>query len=299
MTTPTINIHVQQAGLHSTIQDLGRPGYQAQGIPIGGALDRHAAIQANYLVGNALHEPVLEITLLGPVLHFEQACQIAITGADLSPSVDGQPVSPYQTISLQAGASLRFGKAQSGCRTYLAIRGQWLTQKWLGSASRATQHPSLLTPDSLLQKNHLLRILSLPAIPTRLLPPRALPERQQTELLNVLPGPEFEHFERKDIAHFFAQSYTVTPQSNRMGYRLEPAVPDFVWPRENISSGIVPGTIQITNSGQAIVLLADAQTVGGYPRIANLDNDSLDQIAQLCPGEQLRFRLKTRTNKPD
>jgi len=285
-----ILIYVDQAGLQTTLQDLGRPGYQAQGIPLGGALDRRSAIQANYLVGNALTEPVLEITLLGPKLIFEQGAQIALTGADLSAELNGQPLPTYQTVAIQAGDILRFGKPRKGCRAYLAVGGAWIVQNWLGSASLATQQVKLLTPDSLLQKGQRIEIKFQQFIKPRMLRPDPLPKEEPT--LKLLPGPEFELFPNTYIAHFFAQSYTVSPSSNRMGYRLEPTIPDYSWPQENISSGIVPGTIQITNQGQAIVLMADAQTVGGYPRLANLSNDSLHHMAQLRPGDNLRFQLK-------
>lgn len=288
-----ITIHIAQAGLQTTIQDLGRPGYQAQGVPLSGALDRRSAIQANYLVGNALNEPLLEITLLGPKLNFEQGAQIALTGADLSATLEGQAIPTYQTIAVPAGTTLGFGKPQNGCRAYLAIGGQWKVKKWLGSASAATQQPELLTPDSILQKNSLFKVDVQQFIKPRMLQPEPLPIQDGHYILNVLPGPEFELFSRKTIASFFAQSYTITPNSNRMGYRLAPVIPGYFWPQENISSGIVPGTIQITNSGQPIVLLADAQTIGGYPRIATLSHDSLRHLAQLRPAERLRFQWKS------
>lgn len=292
-----ISLHIEHAGLQTSIQDLGRPGYQAQGIPIGGALDRRAAIQANYLVGNQLNEPLLEVTLLGPKITFEQAAQIALTGADLSAQLDGQDIPMYQTITVPAGAALRFGKPQSGCRAYLAVGGKWLVKKWLDSASLATQQAELLTPESLLKKKQRIDIRIQPFVKPRMLQPEPPKTKQDCFLLEVLPGPEFERFTRKDIAHFFAQSYTVTPSSNRMGYRLDPGLINYAWDQENISSGIVPGTIQITNNGQPIVLMADAQTIGGYPRIANLSNESISQMAQLRPGDKLRFRLKEKVTK--
>lgn len=292
-----ITIQAEQAGLYTSIQDLGRPGYQAQGIPIGGALDRRAAIQANYLVGNLLHEPLLEVTLLGPKLAFNQAVQIAITGADLSAQLDGHDFPMYQTIAVPAGGILRFGKPQSGCRAYLAVGGKWQVKKWLNSASLATQQSELLTPESLLKKDQQIDIRIQQFVKPRMLRPDLPKIEEECFRLEVLPGPEFERFTRKNIAHFFAQSYIVTPSSNRMGYRLEPGIINYAWDRENISSGIVPGTVQITNNGQPIVLMADAQTIGGYPRIANLSNESLSQMAQLRPGDKLRFQLKEKITK--
>lgn len=286
-----LNLHIIRSGLYTRIQDLGRPNYQSSGVPLGGALDRLAAIQANYLVENPLDNPVLEITLSGPKLHFSSACQLALTGADLSAQLNSIKLDRYQTIEVEPGDQLSFGKAQVGCRAYLAIRGRWQVKKWLGSASWATQHGEQLTPDSKLDAGNSLKI----KIPENIVP-RQLSAKHYRYLeddgpLDVLPGPEFDQFDRKTIARFFAQSYHLGPASNRMGCRLEPSLEGHYWPKENISSGIVPGTVQITNEGQAIVLLADAQTVGGYPRIVNLTEESLQRIAQLRPGAELRFCL--------
>lgn len=284
-------LNIIRSGLYTRIQDLGRPKYQSSGIPLGGALDRLAAIQANYLVGNAIDSPVFEITLLGPKILFSSACQIALTGADLSATSDGKMIPRYQTINVQAGDRLSFGKVTLGCRAYLAIRGKWMVKKWLESASWATQYGLKLTPDSKLEISDALKI----EVPDPILA-RKLPEQHYQYLLDqsplkVLPGPEFYEFDRKTIARFFAQTFQLGTNSNRMGSRLEPNLEDYQCPKENISSGIVPGTVQLTNEGQAIVLLADAQTIGGYPRIVNLTEESLHRIAQLRPGAALQFSL--------
>ncbi|MEM6378262.1 MAG: biotin-dependent carboxyltransferase family protein [Bacteroidota bacterium] len=286
-----LSVHIIRPGLYTTIQDLGRPNYQSSGIPLGGALDRKAAIQANYLVDNTLDEPVLEITLLGPKIKFSDRCQIALTGADLSAKLNDLPLSRYQTILVKAGDVLSFGHSKLGCRAYLAIRGKWKVQKWLGSASWATQHGIKLTPDSKPSAGKTLQIELPEHIAPRQLPKQHHQYLLETNPLKVLPGPEFSSFDRKTIARFFSQSFQLGTASNRMGCRLEPALEDHTWPQENISSGIVPGTVQITNEGQAIVLLADAQTIGGYPRIVNLTEESLQRIAQLKPGSSLRFQL--------
>lgn len=286
-----LNINIERTGLHTTIQDFGRPGYQSSGIPLGGALDRRAAIQANYLVDNPLDTPVLEITLLGPQLNFPGDCQLALTGADLSAKLNGQFISRYKTIGVKTGDHLSFGKANLGCRTYLAIRGKWIVKEWLGSASWATQHGIKLTPDSKLALGGTIQIEIPENITARQLPVQHFSYLTDSSPLNVLPGPEFFDFDRKTIARFFAQTYQLGTASNRMGCRLEPALEGYAWPKENISSGIVPGTVQMTNEGQAIVLLADAQTIGGYPRIVNLTEESLQRIAQLKPGAKLRFKL--------
>ncbi len=280
-------LHFLKAGLWTTVQDQGRIGHQAFGVPVGGAMDQTAAQLANWLVGNATESPVLEITLLGPTVQINQAVQIAITGANLSPTVSGTSIPMYETVTIDKGSVLKFGKIQNGCRAYLAVGGKWSIQKWLDSASAATTSSATLTPNSLINKDSILTISPTSFIEKRTVP---TPSDYATSIVvNVLPGPEFNNFSSHTIAHFFSQSYKVANDSNRMGYRLLGADLHFESKQEVISSGIVLGTIQISNAGQPILLLRDAQTTGGYPRIAIVAPKDLDRLAQLKPGEKVRF----------
>ncbi len=283
----SITLHFLKAGLWTTIQDQGRIGHQASGVPVSGAMDQTAAPLANWLVGNAKEDPVLEITLLGPTIQINQAVQIAITGANLSPTVNGIPVPMYETISVESGALLKFGKIQSGCRAYLAIGGKWEIQKWLTSGSAATTYTTTLTPDSIIKKGSELTIQTTSFIEKRSIP--TPPDYTTSIVVDVLPGPEFHHFSSYMIAHFFSQTYTIANDSNRMGYRLLGKELFSESKQEVISSGIVLGTIQISNAGQPILLMRDAQTTGGYPRIAVVLPEELNRLAQLKPGEKVRF----------
>ena len=280
-------LHFLKAGLWTTVQDQGRIGHQASGVPVSGAMDQDAAQLANWLVGNDKNNPVIEITLLGPSIQINQAVQIAITGANLSPKVDNVPIPMYETVAIEKGAILKFGRIQNGCRSYLAIGGQWIIQKWLTSASAATTSTAKLTPDSLIKKDSLLTIQATPFIEKRSTP--APPDYESAIVVKVLSGPEFSHFSSQTIAHFFSQTYTIANDSNRMGYRLLGKELSFDSKQEVISSGIVLGTIQISNAGQPILLMRDAQTTGGYPRIAVVLPEELDRLAQLKPGEKIRF----------
>ena len=282
-------LHIRHPGLYTTLQDLGRSGYQSYGVPVGGALDRASAALANQLVGNAAHEPVLEITLQGPKLTITGDAQIALTGADLSPTLNGKPVPRYESIRASRGSELRFGRPASGCRAYLAVRGRWLVQRWLGSVSPPPYQAEQLTPDSVLKKGSVVKIEHQGFLPKRIYPEYGRPDYQPLQRVQLLPGPEFEQFDQGFIVWFVSKGHRVSADSNRMGYRLETQPEAFVWEEELISSAVLPGTVQITHSGQAIVLLADAQTTGGYPRLGVVPEHGLGRLAQVRPGEVVWF----------
>lgn len=284
-----VKIHCLKSGLLTLVQDMGRSGHQAFGLPVGGALDRSAARQANYLVGQTEDVPVLEITLQGPEIRFEGDLQIAITGADLSATIDGRPAARYQTINVLEGQILSFGRARSGCRAYLAIRGDWQVRKWLGSAGGLQLGKAYWPPGSRLEKGMELSILPKPTLETRWISLKERPYHAHQITVRVAPGPEYSWFSEAAVRYFKTHAFTVGPDSNRMGYRLREQLPDFKIDRELISSGIVPGTVQVLPSGSPVILLADAQTSGGYPRIANVLSRDLDDLAQLLPGDKVRF----------
>ena len=286
------NWHFVKPGLHTLVQDAGRIGHQESGVPTGGVMDRSSAKIANVLVGNPPDHPVLEITLIGPHVDIEGSCQIALTGAQLTPTLNGEPLPLYETIDIPTGSSLRFGKCQTGCRAYLAIRGEWMVQAWLESKSAASFNAKILTPQSVFDKGALLKIETGQPIAKKTFDQSLLPKlHREPQVIRVLPGPEFDYFSRIAIAHFFGQTFRLSPQSNRMGYRLDPGIRDYDPPHELISSGTVPGTVQITNSGQPIILMTDAQTSGGYFRLVNVISCDMDLLAQLKPGDTLRFEL--------
>ena len=290
--TQEITLHFRKAGLQTTVQDLGRPGYQAQGVPAGGALDQTAARVANWLVGNAPGEPVLEITYAGPELTISGACQLALTGADLGARLNGQPVPRYQTVPVAAGATLTFGRLVAGCRAYLAVGGAWQVRTWLGSRG-ALLAAAAATPDGLIGKGSRVRLQAQTFIVPRTAPAGLVPPLPTHLRVRVLPGPEFGEFSALSIGYFFSRDYQLTPAASRMGYRLRGPAPTELRPpgRELISSGIVPGTVQITSAGQPVLLLADAQTTGGYCRLATVIGADLDAVAQLKPGDTLAFTL--------
>jgi antagonist of KipI len=275
------------------IQDAGRHGTQKYGVPVGGALDKMAHQTANWLVGNPLNTPVLEITMMGPKIEIEGDCQIAITGANISPMINNLSVPRNETLDVNNQSIISFGKLVQGCRAYLAIGGQWKINKWLGSGSAAIFSGKELVPGGMLQKNQQIGIETHPFISKKTVADFENNYPLGEAIIRVLPGPEFHHFPREMIGQFFSTPFKISSDSNRMGYRLEQKLHLYQPKGEMISSGTIPGTIQITSSGQPIILLADAQTIGGYPRIANVISADMDNLAQLKPADQIRFQLVT------
>ncbi|MGI9544871.1 MAG: biotin-dependent carboxyltransferase family protein [Cyclobacteriaceae bacterium] len=285
-----IKLHFTKPGLQTLIVDKGRSGYQAWGVPVGGALDQTSAGMANWLVGNSLSTPLLEITLMGPTIEVEGEGQMALAGADLSPQIDDKEISMYETIDLQSGMKLSFGAPKRGCRSYLAINGSWQVQPWLASYSALAYDSSGITADSTIKKNCTISIKPENDIAKKRILLNQIPEFPRPLVIRILPGPEYDSFSKDSLDQLLNQDFVVCRHSNRMGCRLTPEL-TIQSKDEMISSGIVPGTIQITPSGQPVVLLADAQTSGGYPRIANVITGDLDKLGQLKPGDKMRFEL--------
>jgi antagonist of KipI len=294
----TTTLHFIKAGMFTTIQDLGRAGHQDKGIPVGGALDRASAHLANSIAGNAESEPVLEITMKGPLVRFEGSCQIVITGADMKPTLSDEEIPQNVLVDVAHDAVLSFDKLRSGCRAYLAVRGKWQVEKWLGSASALTIAEADLVPGAVIKKGSLLHIVTLDHLEVGENEGKGVDAWPDELIVRVLAGPEFKSFSAEQIAFFFNTRFSLTSDSNRIGYRLEPLLPAYESPSELISSGIVPGVVQVTRQGQPIILMADAQTTGGYHRIANVIREDLDRLAQLKPGSSVRFEI-IKQRKPE
>ncbi len=287
-----IQLYIEKAGLQTSIQDLGRGGAQQYGVPLSGAMDQASAKRANELVGNHPNTPVLEMTLLGPRIHFRGNGQMAICGAGLSPKLNGKDVPNDRTLTFKDGDRLTFGKVIYGCRAYLAIAGKWNVHTWLGSCSASPFEASLLTPDSTPAVGDHIRIESKASVPIRKLSPPHWIQRLRMPFIKVFPGPEFEQCTREDLAYFFSHRYRIAAASNRMAYSLEEAQFATKHMPEMISSGVMPGTIQLPPSGKPLILMRDAQTVGGYPRILQVAEADIDLLAQYKPGDTVAFYLE-------
>ena len=293
-----VSLYFKTDGLRTVFQDLGRTGYQHLGVPAGGAMDRFSATIANRLVGNADDAVLLEATLMGPTIEIRGDCQIAVTGGDLSPMLDGRPVAMWETVKVVGAQRLSFGSRRSGCRCYLAIAGEFRLPSWLGSvsvspagANPATEYRSF--------KGETVEVVASPrASGKRIFPEVRRPaglmvsEGRAVEIkVQVLPGPEWDWFSAEQQEAFLGGCFEVLPSSSSMGLRLSGFLDQPLELPVMISSAVVPGVIQVTPSGQPILLMRDAQTTGGYPRIGVVCYEGLDEVAQLCPGDSIRFEL--------
>jgi len=292
----TDHVEVVAPGLLTTVQDLGRTGYARYGVPAAGALDAFAARAANRLVGNADHAPVLEITLAGPTLRFATPGAVfAVTGADLSSQLDGREVPGWTACVAPRGATLKFGKRRAGLRAYLAVapRG-FVVGPVLGSAATYLRGGFGGLAGRALKAGDGLPAGPAPAgreaLAGRALPPAARPPYRREPVVRVVLGPHAERFTDEALATLLAAAYTVGPASDRMGYRLHGPALARHEPADILSQGLPLGGIQVPGDGQPIVLLADHQTTGGYPLIATVSSADLPLLAQLAPGDRLRFR---------
>ncbi|WP_085524291.1 biotin-dependent carboxyltransferase family protein [Tuberibacillus sp. Marseille-P3662] len=301
-------ININKPGLLTSIQDLGRHGLQKYGVIMSGVMDQMSHRIANLLVGNEENEATIEMTLLGPTLQFEMDSLIAICGGDLSPTIDGEPVRLWRSIFIKKGSELRLGRCQSGCRAYLAVAGGYKISSVMGSQStylraeigglkgRALQtgdqihfgKPSNLSTqimDDL--KTHLgnQRFIETDwSVTSELIPIDKTPHP-----IRVMKGRQYHLFTRESQENLFSESFEITPQSDRMGYRLKGSKLHLESKGDMISEAVSFGTIQVPAEGQPIVLLADRQTTGGYPKIGQVATVDLPYMAQLKPGDKVSF----------
>jgi len=284
-------IEVIKPGLFTTIQDQGRRGYQADGVGISGAMDSLALAAGNLLVGTPEGAAGLEMTILGPTLRFTRETLFAVTGADLAPRLNGCPLATAHLAP--PGSILSFGGRRSGVRAYLAVAGgidvsvvmgsrsTYLLGRFGGLEGRPLKAQDRLPLGSPAQAS---KSLEGSVFPANLRPPY----RKNPRLRAVL-GPFQDFFSAEGLAAFLSEEYLITPNSDRMGYRLQGKAITRQKTGELITCGVANGTIQIPPNGQPIILLADRQTIGGYPVIATVIHADLPLVAQGAPGDPLRF----------
>ena len=302
-------VTVLHPGLMTTVQDAGRRGHLHEGVPLSGAMDRTALGDANRAAGNAIDAAALEVTLDGGELRVEHAGALAVAGADLGVTLDGQPVPCGIRVPHEAGGVVRFGARRHGARAYLAFDGGVNVAPVFGS--RATDLTSGLGgvsgrrlragdrvpvgtwgPPSAFAKATADRSGG----PDREVRGRAWPIPSGGARVRVLPGPHSDWFPRAALERLCRTRYEVTPESNRMGYRLRGAEP---LPRETgemISDATCVGSLQVPPSGQPILLLADRQVTGGYPIVATVITADLPVVGQLAPGDWIEFDACTRAD---
>jgi antagonist of KipI len=313
-----MSLVVMRAGPLSTIQDLGRQGYQAYGVPVGGAMDEFAARTANLLVGNAENTALIEVTLAGAEFRFERSCAIAVCGADLGAELSIRAVTADEELSenvilatvsenllkvplwrkiiVESGTFLRFKRTIQGCRAYVAVSGGFDIPEVLGSCSTylpgrfgGLEGRALRTGDR----------LKLGAGATRTLyheerwgiSHHMLPAYMDDPVIRVIRGRDWAQFDPDSQALFRTSDYEITASSNRMGYRLRGAPLIRTVQAELLSEPAAMGSIQVPADGMPIILMADRQPTGGYPIVGQAVSVDLPLLAQARPGSRLRFEL--------
>jgi biotin-dependent carboxylase-like uncharacterized protein len=278
----------------TTIQDLGRYGYQGFGVPVSGALDDYALRVANLLVGNDEREACLEITLMGLKLRLLGDTAIAVTGADLRPELSGEPLPMWQTVMVKSGDIISFDWPREGCRSYLAVAGGIDVPVVMKSRSTYAKSGIGGYKGRPLRAGDLLAGFQPPAeVPEARVAAACIPRYHNQNQIRVILGPQDDHFTQKGIDTFFNSEFTVSPYADRTGYRLNGPLIEHTAGADIISDGIPLGAIQVPADGRPIVLLADRLTTGGYPKIATVITVDIQKLAQTKPGDKMRFRLAT------
>ena len=280
---------VIRPGMLTTVQDRGRWGHQHLGIPVAGAMDWYSHARANRLLGNPEDAATLEITLLGPELEADGEVTCVVSGAEFELSAAGSRLLPGEPFTLATRERLRFGPRQVGVRAFLAVRGGLALPSVLGSLS--TSLPGRMGPfqGRALRAGDVLPVGSIKPGAVGASDPLPLPAGGA--VLRVVPGPHGESFTHEALDSLTRERFTITSESNRMGYRLSGPALQHLGPADILSDATPIGSLQVPATGQPILLMADRQTTGGYPKIATVITADLPLAGQLAPGDWIEFRI--------
>jgi antagonist of KipI len=310
MSQALATIQVQEPGLFTTVQDLGREGFGPLGVSPSGVADAISLRIGNRLAGNAEGAAGLEMTLLGGTFVFPEGALLALAGSDFGATLDGKPIELWASFEARAGQALRLGPTRSGARCYLCVRGGIEAKLFLGSASTHILSGLGGHEGRALRKGDVLKIgaaggrgpegtgrsacstggiCASGTLRKRRLAVRMLEHLSLRKVLRVTPGPQSDWFPEASQSLFYGSTYRVAEESNRMGLRLEgapiPAPPG----GEMISEGVALGVVQVPEGGQPILLFVEQQTTGGYPKIANVISADFHSLGQLRPRDEIRF----------
>ncbi|WP_299335690.1 biotin-dependent carboxyltransferase family protein [uncultured Psychroserpens sp.] len=278
-------VEVLKTGFCDTIQDLGRIGYQAYGVPFSGAMDFYSASLANRILGNDNNAAVIESVMFGPKLRFSIATEICITGAYMNPMLNSEVVKHNVPISVEKGDVLQFGKLEYGFRVYVAVLGGFMTEEKMNSRSMY----SAITSKLKLSKGDTLECLSKTSINHKPLSSVKINKKHFSHNeFEVFKGPEFNQLSKQQQDLLFDNTLTISKDSNRMAYQFEDRITHELG--GIITSLVLPGTVQLTPSGQLLILMRDCQTTGGYPRILQLTESSINRLSQQIFGKKIRFK---------
>ena len=284
---------VLEPGILTTIQDLGRYGFSQFGVPPSGALDTLSFRAGNLLVGNREEEACLETTLMGLKIIALKEVVISITGGDLCPTLNEEPLAMWRTHLLVEGDVIRFKKVRAGCRAYLAVSGGFVVPRIMGSSSTYLSGNFGGLEGRKLRRGDVLYTVDISPSLNKLglrFPTDWISYPDKEVSLRVIPGPQNHHFTEEGLQTFRSSSYHVTPQCDRMGVRLEgPKIERQSDVEESIiSEGLISGAIQVPGDGKPIIILTELVT-GGYTKIATIISTDLPRVAQVKPGDHVRF----------
>jgi antagonist of KipI len=288
-------MEIIKAGISDTFQDRGRYGFAHLGVGAGGCMDMLAGLLANVLVENEKDEAVLEMHFPAPLLYFPKGATIALTGADFSAIADGHALPLNRKIILPVGAMLQFSRKQSGQRCYLGVAGGWQLSKVLGSYSTHVKAGFGGWQGRALKKWDIIPLRNLPELKS--IVPKVSKWFVYTDLfyekgpIRVVPGPEWDWLSYAAKKILLNNGFTITRHSDRMGYHLNGPVIKFEMKEELLSSGVLPGTVQLLPNGNPLLLMAECQTTGGYPRILHVARVDMPRLAQMGAGESLQFEI--------
>lgn len=294
-----MSLKVIKAGILDTIQDMGRYGQQQLGINPTGAMDKYALQVTNMLIGNQPGEAAIELHFPASVFMFTQPALIALSGGDFSASINGEPVPNLHAIIVGKNDVLQFHKPVNGARAYLAASGGFVIDKWMNSFSTQLKAKAggykgrnLYKDDELLFRQPFNVSLPLLKDEFTVLPWRADTKwNDDTKEILVLPGNEWERLTAAAKENFLMTSLTISQHSDRMGYKLNTVPLQSSLNEEVVSSAVTFGTVQLLPDGGVIVLMADHQTTGGYPRVAHVISAHHSRLAQMKAGDTVRFRF--------
>ena len=287
---------VESPGPLTTVQDMGRYGYQRFGVPVSGAMDRFALRAGNLLVGNRADAAALEFTLAGPSLLVLRTCRVAVTGAEVPIELDGVPAPRWEAFEASEGSTLRLGSATNGLRGYLCLGGGINVPKVLGSRSTYLKSGFGGYEGRTLTEGDVLRAgrPQLGAVVKQDEPdPSYAPYYGSEHEVRVVLGPQHDAFTDEGKFTLLNSLYIVSPQSDRVGYRLTGTMIEHSGSSDIVSDGAPMGAVQVPGDGQPIVLMADRGVTGGYPKIATVISADLPLIAQARPDDSIRFRAVT------
>lgn len=277
-------LKIIKPGFFSTLQDSGRIGLRDKGVPVSGCMDAIAFEQCNHLLENEKNATVLEMTMTGATIEFMAPTFIVLTGADMSPKLDGNAIQNHSVVKVETGQVLTFEKLVSGFRCYLGVKGGIDQEKVLGSSSQFVP----LTGASHVFKNQEIGYESISEfnpIITGMKPDNY----SAKETLQVLKGPEFHLLTDNQIEKLFDLEFHIAKENNRMAYQLDETIESHS--HTILTSATLPGTVQYTPAGKLIILMRDGQTTGGYPRLLQLRNEAISTLAQKKTGDKIKFEL--------